>query len=345
MPTVDEIPVAHTPPGGYGAEMPPPILAGCTDHLAPGAPDLRGIWQVVEVEADGSIQTDHPALGLVQRIEQCADRIVVTGSGVIHDMRADGTLEHGVHDVAQFDKETRIDVVASYEDGVHVLRPDGIPIEVTRRRDGEQMVWHYLGFVARLTRIDTVDTAPLVLDSLRRRMRALHSLYEDAVATMDLDHVNHVERDGALPIAFSLFHIVNMMDASFMLLTGQAPIWDDEWQARVQMAVNDHGKHRTVDEMSHQRMGDYEAFQEYMALVFERTERHLATMDPAELTRVVITHPYPPQVASTYSARVGGEAGITVLDGFECWIYQHGLRHMGEIEWARGGLGLGGMTS
>jgi hypothetical protein len=50
-------------------------------------------------------------------------------------------------------------------------------------------------------------------------------------------------------------------------------------------------------------------------------------------------------VASTFSARVGGEAGITVLDAIECWIYQHGLRHMGEIELARGLVGLGGMTS
>lgn len=185
----------------------------------------------------------------------------------------------------------------------------------------------------------------LILDSLRRRMRALHSLYEEAVDTMTLDHVNHVEREGALPIAFSLFHIVNMMDASFMLITGQLPIWNADWQARVQMAIDDHGKHRTVEEMSHQRMGDYDAFQEYMAAVFARTEAHLAEMDPADLTRVVITRPFPPQIASTYSARVAGEPGITVLDAFECWIYQHGLRHMGEIEWARGGLGLGGMTS
>jgi hypothetical protein len=27
----DDIPVAHTPPGGYGDEFPPPILAGCTE--------------------------------------------------------------------------------------------------------------------------------------------------------------------------------------------------------------------------------------------------------------------------------------------------------------------------
>jgi len=79
--------------------------------------------------------------------------------------------------------------------------------------------------------------------------------------------------------------------------------------------------------------------------VFDRTEDYLATIDPIEFTRVLIARPFPPMVASTYSARCAGPDGITVLDGFECWIYQHGLRHMGEIELARGLVGLGGMTS
>ena len=90
----------------------------------------------------------------MQRVEQCGDRLVVTGGGVVHDMRCDGTTEHGVHDVAEFDKQTEITVVATYEDGVHVLRPVGLPIEVTRRRDGDDMIWDYLGFTARLQRID-----------------------------------------------------------------------------------------------------------------------------------------------------------------------------------------------
>ena len=59
----------------------------------------------------------------------------------------------------------------------------------------------------------------------------------------------------------------------------------------------------------------------------------------------MITRPFPPQIASTYSARVAGPEGITLLDATECWIYQHGLRHMGEIELARGLVGLQGMTS
>jgi hypothetical protein len=185
----------------------------------------------------------------------------------------------------------------------------------------------------------------LVLDSLQRRMRAMHSLYEDATSTMGLEQVNHVEREGTLPIAFSLFHYVNMEDASFMLITATAPVWDEAWQARVQPAVADHGKHRTVDEMMDQRIGDYDAFLDYMAEVFGRTEAWLAGLDPAELERVVMPPPFPPQIASTYSARVAGPQGITVLDATECWLYQHGLRHMGEIELARSFVGLGGMTS
>ena len=191
----------------------------------------------------------------------------------------------------------------------------------------------------------TDSSSPLVLDSLQRRMKALESLYEQAVTTMDLDHVNHFEREGVLPIAFSLFHYLNMHDASFMMLTGVAPIWNAEWQQRVQMTIDDHGKHRTVDEMIHQRIGNYDAYIDYQRDVFARTHAHLAAIDADELDRVVIAHPFPPQIASTYSARVAGPQGITVLDGFECWIYQHGLRHMGEIELARGLVGLNGMTS
>ncbi len=185
----------------------------------------------------------------------------------------------------------------------------------------------------------------LVLDSLRRRVRAMHSLYDDAVSSMNLGHVNHFEREGVVPIAFCLFHLVNVIDASFMVMTGAMPIWNDDWADRVKMSINDHGKHRSVEEMVHQQMGDYEAFQEYMRAVFSRTEAWLETLDPNELQRIVIPRPFPPQIASTYSARVAGPEGITLLDATECWIYQHGLRHMGEIELARGLVGLEGMTS
>jgi hypothetical protein len=150
----DDIPVAHTPPGGWTGAWPDPVLDACTEPLAAGAPDLAGRWKVVAVEVDGAPDPDHRALGAVQRIEQCGDRLVVTAAGIIHDMRCDGTEERGVHDVAEMDKVTEITVVASYEDGAHVLRPVGLPIEVKRWRDGDDLMWQYLGFTARLERTD-----------------------------------------------------------------------------------------------------------------------------------------------------------------------------------------------
>src|SRR5688500_18692807 len=136
-----------------------------------------------------------------------------------------------------------------------------------------------------------------------------------------------------------------MQDNTFCVISGASPIWDDTWQERVQMAIDDHGKERPVSDMIHQRIGDYEAFGEYQRAVFARTERWLEDLDESELDRIIIPRPLPPTVANTYSARVANEDGITVLDALECWIYQHGLRHMGEIELARGLVGLGGMTS
>lgn len=185
----------------------------------------------------------------------------------------------------------------------------------------------------------------LILDSLLRRMRTMFSLYHEAVDSMDLQHVNKVDAEGRLPIAFSLYHYVNIHDATFMMITGQLPIWDETWQERVRMAIPSHGKNLPSAQMTNQRIGDYGAFKEYQRAVFGRTEEHLRTMDVLDLQRVIISVPYPSEIANTFSARSAGSNGITVLDGFECWHYQHGLRHLGEIELARGFMGLGGLTA
>src|SRR5215468_469612 len=71
----DDIPVAHTPTGGYGKTFPAPVLAACTEPLAPGAPDLRGIWKAVRVERDGKpLPPSDPMYTYAERIEQCGNR-------------------------------------------------------------------------------------------------------------------------------------------------------------------------------------------------------------------------------------------------------------------------------
>ncbi len=157
--SVDDIDVAYTPTGGW-TTWPAPILGGCDEPRVGGAPDLDGYWRTVEVLIGDEPQPDHPAVGHVQRIEQRGDRVIVTAGGVIHDMRCDGTIDHGVHDVAEFDKTTEIHVVATYEDGVHVLRPQGLDIEVRRHRQGAHLIWDYVGFTARLEFLAPSDTDP-----------------------------------------------------------------------------------------------------------------------------------------------------------------------------------------
>ncbi len=125
-----DIPLSRTPGCGY-TEFPEPVLAQCREPLADGVPDLRGIW------VDASIPDGH-----LERIEQCGNRITITAGGVLHDMFADGSEERGVNDVAARDCSA-ISVRATFEDGVHVLRPKGIPVTVTRELVGNQLIWDY----------------------------------------------------------------------------------------------------------------------------------------------------------------------------------------------------------
>ena len=157
MTSISDIPTAHTPPGGYGSVMPAPILGGCTDALVAEAPDLRGIWKVVSGESGGSpLQSDHPIWLHIERVEQVGNRVVVTSGGVIHDMVVDGTYESGLHDVMAIDFATPIEVAASYEQGVLVLRPKNLgDVEVRRWREGEFLIWEYHNlFTVRMKQID-----------------------------------------------------------------------------------------------------------------------------------------------------------------------------------------------
>jgi hypothetical protein len=75
-------------PGCSYSHFPLPILAECTEPLAPGAADIRGLWVGVE---GGHV--DH-----VERIEQCGRRTVVTSSGIIHDSGPNSTLGENTDD-------------------------------------------------------------------------------------------------------------------------------------------------------------------------------------------------------------------------------------------------------
>ena len=137
-----DIPVAYTPNGGYRRSFPAPVLVSCTEPLSADAPDLRGVWQCYKGRMKGH----------VERIEQCGNRVVITAGGVIHDMKVDGTLENGVHDVTS--RGAEVHVAADFKNGQLQLRPNGKRLVVVRRYlDGDDLIWWYGPFKNRLRRL------------------------------------------------------------------------------------------------------------------------------------------------------------------------------------------------
>jgi len=130
----DEIPKAYTPDCSAD-RWPAPVLSGCTEPLPVEAADLRGLWR------DERDPARH-----IERIEQCGNRVVVSGRRFIHDFRTTGTLAGGANDINPTDC-SRVRAAISWNDAkVLEFRPWGLLTLVTRHlQDDDTLVWEYPG--------------------------------------------------------------------------------------------------------------------------------------------------------------------------------------------------------
>jgi hypothetical protein len=147
-----DIPKGNTPGCSY-SQFPLPILARCTESLADGVEDIRGLWQGVAGEH----------LGHVERIEQCGSRTVVTTAGLIHDYGPNSTAGFNTNDTegsvlftiggSEYCLRTSASMV--WHDGVLEFHAFGWgPVLVKRYMDGGQLVWEYVdGSTTRMDRI------------------------------------------------------------------------------------------------------------------------------------------------------------------------------------------------
>jgi hypothetical protein len=182
--------------------------------------------------------------------------------------------------------------------------------------------------------------------SLRNRVRAMNTLWLRAIADLTPDQINHHERSGVLPLAFSFVHFVRAQDmvvSRFILST--LPLWElEEWAQRSAIRVEQLGREETVAEMEHQQIGNLDAFRAYLAKVVDRSDAALEETTAEELGGVVIDV-LPVDMENSYCALVVGRgSAVRKLEVWECFVYQHGLRHMGEVEHGRSLVGLNGMT-
>lgn len=185
------------------------------------------------------------------------------------------------------------------------------------------------------------------VDSLRNRIRAMNTLWDRAASDLTLEQINHHERAGVLPMAFSFSHYIRAQDQSISgPFLREMPLWvSGGWAARIGVSVDSFGREETVAEMEHLKFSDADAWRAYQAEVLARTATVMATVDTSVL-REVLMPKLPPNMQNIFCAIViGPDAPLRKLEVLECFVYQHGLRHMGEVEHGRALVGLQGMTS
>ena len=178
--------------------------------------------------------------------------------------------------------------------------------------------------------------------SLAERVSAMHRLWDSLTADLAAEHVNHFERAGVLPIAFSLTHAVTNEDGSVARLLGGDFLWDAHAE-RVGLSGKLPRRGTPMEEAERTRIGSIDAWRAYQRAVHARTERAISE---APLERLAERHEVTPQAlkGGFLELLVGTPERVRVMDALEAWVYQHGIRHAGELEHARALAGLQGVT-
>jgi hypothetical protein len=179
-----------------------------------------------------------------------------------------------------------------------------------------------------------------------QRIAAAHALWQQGVSDLTLKQVNHFERPGVLPIAFTLMHFVAGEDRNTARYLGTGtPLWDKEgWAKRVGLVGEPPQRGTPMADAERIRLGDVDAWRAYQSAVFARTERALAELPLASFAEKAMDRPPPSMLKGAFIGLLVPEGEIRVSDVCEAYLFQHAVRHLGELEHARALVGLGGLS-
>ncbi|HEY9325434.1 MAG TPA: hypothetical protein VIS26_02590 [Candidatus Limnocylindria bacterium] len=182
--------------------------------------------------------------------------------------------------------------------------------------------------------------------SIASRVAAVHALWQQGVADLTVDQVNHFERAGVLPIAFTLMHFVVGEDRNVARYLGaDTLLWDRQgWAKRVALAGEPPMRGTPMADAERIRLGDIDAWRAYQTAVFERTERALATLPLDRFAQKAMERPPADKLKGAFIALLVPEGDFNVSDVCEAYVFQHAVRHLGELEHARALVGLGGLS-
>ena len=192
----------------------------------------------------------------------------------------------------------------------------------------------------------TIATAAPITEEVRAslvaRLSALERLWDLLTRDLTLEHVNHVERPGVLPISFSLIHAVAGQDRNRATLFGGPVIWDAQAAAIGHRGAHP-GRGTAMDVAERIRLADMDAWRAYQHDVFAATIDAVASASLDQLAGRFEISPAAFE-GGFLELLVGSVDRVRVIDVVEAWIYQHGIRHAGEVEHARALVGLQGVA-
>lgn len=179
-----------------------------------------------------------------------------------------------------------------------------------------------------------------------REVKELHRLWNLSTDDLTVEQMNYRERDGVLPIAFTLLHYVRGEDRLICQAVLDEPtLWEaGNWQERIGGNPLDIRRGDKVEEAQTASIGNAAAWKDYQNTVFTHTESILASLPDADFE----AEKYPSVPANYQASFVGrvvqdGE-GVPLSVLLHSVIFQHGIRHLGELDHARALIGLKGVS-
>ncbi len=169
------------------------------------------------------------------------------------------------------------------------------------------------------------------LEVIQQGLDGMHGMLDKAVPDMTAEQWNARPAGEGVSAFFSLWHYVRTEDNIVNWVAQRQPtVWiNGEWDQHFGLHRTSQGTGMTKEEADAVLLNDVEGWLSYQQQVWVATREWVASLNADDLDSEIVIRPTPPM--STWQALTG-------------MLLFHGYRHVGEVEHARGLLGLGGLT-
>jgi hypothetical protein len=170
------------------------------------------------------------------------------------------------------------------------------------------------------------------LEILQTSMESMHGMLDKVTSDMTAEQLNFRPQEGGVSPFFSLWHYVRTEDNIInWVLHRQPTVWmEGGFDEKLDLHRTSQGTGMSEVEANAVTLRDLDVWKEYQPRVWQRTAEYLRSMNPEEFeSRRVTIKPLPE---------------MSLWNGLFGMCLSHGYRHIGEIEYARGVIGLGGLT-